>query len=71
MISIRSATRDYINLIYTHSYFCEVIRQYRLVYLLGNSFLKTKSESEILKTHGLKKHQFLLQFFILFYRRSA
>ena len=42
-----------------------------LVYLLGNSFLKTKSESEILKTRGLKKHQFLLQFFILFYRRST
>ncbi len=61
MISIGSATRDYINL-YTHSYFCEVLRQYRLVYLLGNSFLKTKSESEILKTHGLKKHQFYCNF---------
>ena len=47
-----------------------------LVYLLGNSFLKTRVklreiESEILKTYGLKKHQFLLQFFILFYRRST
>ena len=54
MISIGSATRDPINLIRIHI-FCEVIRQYMLVYLLGNSFLKTKSESEILKTHGLKK----------------
>ena len=31
-----------------------------LVYLLGKSFLITKLESEILKTHGLKIHQFLM-----------
>ncbi len=34
-----------------------------LVYLLGNSFLKTKSESEILKTHGLKKKSIFIAIF--------
>ncbi len=34
----------------------------------SNSFLKTKSESQTLKTHGLKKHQFLL---IMFDKRES
>ena len=55
MISTGSATRDYINLIRIHIFV-------RLVHLLGNSFLKTKSESEILKKHGLKNINFYCNF---------
>ncbi len=42
-----------------------------LVYSLGNSFLKRKSDSEILKTRGLKKHQFLLEYFHTLFKGAA